>query len=388
MKRDPAAGDGQAGDGGLGGVVPLAPPIVTSTTFVFENAAEVVAYNQGRSSTYLYSRNENPTVVGVERQLAAFDGAEAAALFGSGTAAAAAVFMSFVDAGDEVVCPAAGYGGTQHLLRDVLARYGVAVRFVALEELARPDRLLAERTRLVWFESPTNPTLRCTDIAAVAAICREGGVLSAFDNTFASPINQRPLALGVDLVMQSATKYLNGHSDVVAGVVAGGTELVARVARTRRLLGGILDPRAAAELGRGLMTLTLRITRQNASAGRIAAVLAADGRVGAVHYPGLASHPDHALAVRQMSGFGGMICLDLDGRYERAERFYDRLRLVRRAASLGGVESIVSLPVLTSHVGYSDEQLRAAGVTKGMVRLSVGLEDPEDLIADLDQALG
>jgi cystathionine beta-lyase/cystathionine gamma-synthase len=208
------------------------------------------------------------------------------------------------------------------------------------------------------------------------------------DNTFASPVNQQPLALGVDLAMQSATKYLNGHSDVTAGVVSGRAALLQPIEATRRLLGPVLDPRAAAALGRGLKTLSVRIERQNASAQAIAEFLARDVRVSAVCYPGLPTHPDHEIARRQMSGFGGVVAFDLGGSLERAEACYDRLGLIQRAASLGGVESIVSLPVLTSHQGWSDDELRAAGISRGMVRVSVGLEDVDDLVADLDRALG
>jgi cystathionine beta-lyase/cystathionine gamma-synthase len=212
--------------------------------------------------------------------------------------------------------------------------------------------------------------------------------MSVIDNTFASPMNQQPLALGVDLAMQSATKYLNGHSDVTGGVVTGPKALVAPIEKARRLLGTVMDPHPAYALGRGLKTLPLRVEKHNANARAVAAFLAGDRRVSQVYYPGLPSHPDHEIAKRQMIGFGGMVCFDLDGRYDRAERFYDRLTIVKRAASLGGIESLVSMPVLTSQWGHSDDQLRAAGVTKGMLRLSVGLEDVADLIADLDQALG
>jgi cystathionine beta-lyase/cystathionine gamma-synthase len=212
-------------------------------------------------------------------------------------------------------------------------------------------------------------------------------VTSIIDNTFASPINQRPLALGVDIVMHSATKYLNGHSDVTAGALAGPAALLEPIEKARRLLGGILDPYAAYALGRGLKTLGVRVERQNATAMAVAQWLDNDARVDRVYYPGLPSHPDHALASRQMTGYGGMVCLDLGGKIDRATRFFDRLRLIARAASLGGVESLCSLPVLTSQWGHSAEELARAGVTEGMARLSIGLENPADLIADLDQAL-
>lgn len=377
-----------AGESDIGDAVPLTTPIYETSTFVFENAAEVAAYNQGKSTKYLYSRYANPTIVSVERKLAALERAESALLFSSGQGATTTILMAHVKAGDEVVCSAAIYGGTLHLLGDLLTRFGVLARFVTIEELAEPERVLTAATRLVWFESPINPTLRCLDIAKIAAACRARGVLSVIDNTFASPINQQPLALGVDLAMQSATKYLNGHSDVTGGSVAGPSALVDPIAKVRRLVGTVMDPYPAYALGRGLKTLPLRVARHNANAQAVAEFLAADRRVSQVYYPGLRSHPDHAIAKRQMTGFGGMVCFDLDGRYDRAEKLYDRLKVIKRAASLGGVESLISMPVLTSQWGHTDDQLRAAGVTKGMLRLSVGLEDAEDLIADLDQALG
>ena len=377
-----------AGEADRGDVVPLTTPIYETTTFVFDNAEEVLAYNEGRSSKFLYSRYTNPTVISAERKLAALDHAESALLFSSGQAATTTLLMTHARAGDEVVCSAAIYGGTLHLLQDVLARFGVTPRFVSLEDLAAPERLFSDRTRIVWFESPINPTLRCVDVKRIAEACRARGVMSVIDNTFASPINQQPLALGVDLAMQSVTKYLNGHSDVTGGVVAGSAALVDPIGKVRRMVGTVMDPHPAYALGRGLKTLPLRIAQHNANAQAVAEFLANDPRVSGVYYPGLPSHPDHAIAKTQMSGFGGMVCFDLEGRYERAARLYDRLKVIKRAASLGGVESLVSMPVLTSQWGHSDAQLRDAGVTRGMLRLSVGLEDAADLIEDLDQALG
>ena len=372
----------------LTAAVPLTTPIYETSTFVFENAEEVVAFNAGRSSKYLYSRYGNPTIIAVEQQLAALDGAEGALLFSSGMAATATTLIGHLQAGDEVVCAAAIYGGTLHLLNDLLVRFGVTTRFVSLEELAAPDSVIGDRTRVVWFESPTNPTLRCIDVRVVAAACRARGVLSVVDNTFASPLNQDVLALGVDLAMQSATKYLNGHSDVTGGAVAGPKALLAPIEKARRLLGTVMDPYPAYALGRGLKTLPIRIARHNANARTVAEFLAAEPRVSQVYYPGLPSHPDHAIAAAQMEGFGGMICFDLGGDYDRAARLFDRLQIIKRAASLGGIESLISMPVLTSQWGHSDEQLKEAGVTRGMLRLSVGLEDPDDLKEDLAQALG
>jgi cystathionine beta-lyase/cystathionine gamma-synthase len=376
-----------AGESDRGVAAPLTTPIYETTTFVFDNAQEVVAYNEGRSAKFLYSRYTNPTVMSVEQKLAVVDRAEAALLFSSGMGATATILLAHLKAGDEILCGAAIYGGTLHLLQDLLANLGITPRFLSLEEWANLERVLTDRTRIVWFESPINPTLRCVDIRRISEACRARGVTSVIDNTFASPINQQPLALGIDLAMQSATKYLNGHSDVTGGVVTGSKALVAPIEKARRLVGTVMDPHPAYALGRGLKTLPLRIAAHNANAHAVAEFLEQDRRVSRVYYPGLTSHPDHEIAKRQMSGFGGMVCFDLDGRYDRAERVYDRLRIVKRAASLGGIESLMSMPVLTSQWGHSDEQLRAAGVTRGMLRLSVGLEDAADLIADLDHAL-
>jgi cystathionine beta-lyase/cystathionine gamma-synthase len=366
---------------------PLTTPIYETTTFVFQTAEEVKAYNAGKSSKFLYSRYGNPTIVAVEKSLARLEGADAALLVASGMAATATALLALLKAGDEVVCSAAIYGGTLHLLSDLLSRYGIKARFAQLDELRQTERLISEATRIVWFESPINPTLRCVDIEAIARACRARGVVSIIDNTFASPINQQPVALGIDLVMHSVTKYLNGHSDVTAGALCGSAELMREIEQTRRLLGTVLDPHAAYAIGRGLKTLEVRVQRHNTNAALVAEWLEKDPRAVRVYYPGLASHPDHPLARRQMRGFGGMVCVDLGGGQERAERFFDRLVVFKRAASLGGVESLCSLPVLTSQWGHSDDELDRAGVTRSMVRLSVGLEDPEDLIADLDQAL-
>ncbi len=376
-----------AGELDRGTAVPLTTPIYETTTFVFDSAQEVVDYNEGRSQKYLYSRYTNPTIVSAERKLAALDRAEASLLFGSGQGATTTILLAHLKAGDEIVCGAAIYGGTLHLLEVVVAKFGVTPRFVSLDELAAPDRLFSDRTRLLWFESPINPTLRCVDVKRIAEACRARGVLSVIDNTFASPINQQPLALGVDMAMQSVTKYLNGHSDVTGGVVSGSASLLAPIERARRQVGTVMDPHPAYLLGRGLKTMPLRVARHNASAHAVAEFLSNDRRVGTVYYPGLPSHPDHEIAKRQMTGFGGMVCFDLGGSYDRAAKCYDRLTIVKRAASLGGVESLISMPVLTSQWGHTEEQLRQAGVTRGMLRLSVGLEDPADLIGDLDHAL-
>lgn len=367
---------------------PLTTPIYETTTYIFDSAEDVRAYNEGRSEKFLYSRYGNPTVLAVEKTIAALEGAETAMLLSSGQAATSTALLGLLNAGDEVVCSAAIYGGTLHLLADLLSRFGIQARFATTDELAHPERVIGERTKVVWFESPINPTLRCVDIAAITAACRARGAISIIDNTFASPLNQRPIALGVDIVMHSVTKYLNGHSDVTAGALAGPVALLGPVEKARRMLGGVLDPQAAYAIGRGLKTLDIRMARHNASALAVSRWLEKDRRITRVYYPGLESHPDHAIARKQMTGFGGMVCVDVGGGLAGAERFFDRLKVFRRAASLGGVESLCSLPVLTSQWGHTDAQLTQAGVTKSMARLSIGLEDPQDLIEDIDQALG
>jgi cystathionine beta-lyase/cystathionine gamma-synthase len=376
-----------AGEGVSVSATPVTTPIYSATTFEFSSAAELEAYQRGGSTSFIYSRYANPTVQAVEAKLAAVEGGAAALLFSSGQAATATALFGLLKQGDEVICSAAIYGGTLQVLTKFLEHFGVRARFASLKDLGRLDSVIGPETKVVWFESPINPTLRCVDIAAVAAACRAKGVVSIVDNTFASPINQRPLALGADLVMHSATKYLNGHTDVTAGALIGSKDLIDRVLPARKLLGGVLEPASAYALGRGMKTLSVRIERHNANALTIAHWLETHPRVSRVFYPGLESHPDHAIAVRQMTGFGGMVCFEVRDGQAGAYAFFDKVQLFKRAASLGGTESLISLPILTSQYGLSDAQLDEAGVTRGMVRVSVGLENSDDLIEDLAQAL-
>jgi cystathionine beta-lyase/cystathionine gamma-synthase len=378
-----------AGEGTDTGATPsLTTPIYQTSTFVFASVADVIKYQEGKLNGYLYSRYENPTVVAVEQKLAAVDGAEQSLLFSSGMAAISTALITLLEAGDEIVCCSAIYGGTFHILEDLLPRLGIEKRFVPLDAFANPAAVIGPKTKIVWFESPINPTLRCIDVRAVAAACRKAGVLSAIDNTFASPINQPVLSMGIDLSMQSCTKYLNGHSDVTGGVLSGSAALLAPMAKMRRLLGGVMDPQPAFALGRGMKTMPLRVAQHNANALTVAQHLERHPAIARVYHPGLSSHPDHQIARSQMSGFGGMVTIDVKGGKDAAFRTFDRLEVIKRAASLGGVESICSLPILTSQYGLTDEELVKAGVSKGMIRISIGLEDASDLIDDLDQALG
>jgi cystathionine beta-lyase/cystathionine gamma-synthase len=377
-----------AGEGIDTGATPsLTTPIYETSTFVFDSVADVEKYQAGKLNGYLYSRYENPTVVAVEQKLAAVDGAETSLLFSSGMAAISTAFITLLKSGDEIVCCSAIYGGTFHIIEDLLPKLGITHRFVSIDDLKDPSKVIGPKTKIVWFESPINPTLRCIDVRTVAAACRKAGVLAGMDNTFASPVNQPVLSMGIDLSMQSCTKYLNGHSDVTGGVLSGSQALMAPIAKMRRLLGGIIDPLPAFALGRGMKTMPLRVAQHNANAMTIAQFLEGHPGIERVYHPGLASHPDHAIAKGQMSGFGGMVTIDVKGGKDGAYRVFDKLKVIKRAASLGGVESICSLPILTSQYGLTDEELVKAGVSKGMIRISIGLEDSADLIDDLDQAL-
>lgn len=366
---------------------PLATPIVQSATFVFASSAEMRRYLAGDEELYLYTRYANPTLRALEQTLAALEEGEDALVLASGMAAATTGLLSLVRAGDEVVASSSLYGGTARFVHDMLPTLGVASRTLRPAELHELHRHLGPRTRAVIVESPTNPTLEVLDLRRVAGAAREHGVALMVDNTFATPVLQRPLALGADLVMHSLTKALGGHSDVLGGALVGARARIEKARAVMKVLGGCLDPHSAWLVLRGVKTLHLRVARQCENALALARHLERHPRVARVAYPGLPSHPGHEMARRQMSGFGGLLSFVLHGGLAAAERFYDGLGLVARAASLGGVETLVSLPVHTSHHGLSDAQLREAGIDAGLVRVSVGVEDAADLIADIDRAL-
>jgi cystathionine beta-lyase/cystathionine gamma-synthase len=376
-----------AGEGETLAVPSTTTPVYLATTYRFPDAAEAAAYLDAPEGRWLYARLENPTVLAAERKIAALEGAEAALCFSSGMAAITAALLSALRAGDGLLLCDAVYGQTTRLARDVLARYGVDVRTVPLDALAAAVAEAPDSARALLFETPTNPTLRVVDVPAVAAACRARGLLSVLDATFASPVNLRALPMGVDLVVHSTTKFLNGHSDHLGGAVAGRRELVGRVADIRRSTGGNLDPAAAYDLIRGMKTLEVRVLRQNDTALRVARALEGHAKVAWVRYPFLPSHPDHALARRLLAGGGGVLSFSVRGGFEAVARVHDALRIVARASSLGGVESLASIPVISSHRHASDADLAAQGIDRGTLRVSVGLEDPDDLVADLLQAL-
>jgi methionine-gamma-lyase len=360
--------------------------IARTANFTFSGTEEMKRWAEGKSSAYIYTRYGNPTLAIAEAKLAALEGAEAAIVTASGMAAISSSLLAVLKAGEEVISTRQTYGGTYRLMRDNFPRFGIVVRHVE-SDLAGIEKLVNPRTRVLYIETPTNPTLRLVDLKRAIAFAKEWGLIALIDNTFASPVLQKPIKLGFNIVLHSATKYLAGHSDVIAGAAAGSRALIDRVRHNVINLGGSMDPEAAFLLIRGMKTVELRMKHQSGSAMAVARYLEKHPKVARVHYPGLASHPDHQLAKLQMKGFGAMLAFDLKGGLAAARRFCDRTRVFLLAASLGGVESLVVLPIYTSHYNMSLAELRGAGVEPGTVRVSVGLEDPADLIEDLRQAL-
>ena len=365
---------------------PVGTAISRTANFTFESTEEMKRWAEGKSSAYIYTRYGNPTLTIAEAKIAALEGAEDAIVAASGTAAISAALLSQLRAGDELIATRQLYGGSYRLLRDVFPRYGIVVRHVE-SDLAGIEKLVNPRTKALYIETPTNPTLRLVDLSRAVAFAKEWGIVSIVDNTFASPVLQKPLQMGFNMVVHSASKYLAGHSDVIAGAAAGSAVLIRKVRENVIQLGGSMDPEAAFLLIRGMKTLEVRVERQCKNEMAVAKFLSKHPKVARVHYPGLPSHPDHNLARRQMRAYGAMMAFDLKGGLPAARRFCDRVRVFLLAASLGGVESLVILPIYTSHYKMSAAELRAAGVEPGTVRVSVGLEDPDDLVEDLRQAL-
>ncbi|HEV8358728.1 MAG TPA: PLP-dependent aspartate aminotransferase family protein [Gemmatimonadales bacterium] len=358
---------------------PVVGPIFQSATFV--NAV-------GSDRDVLYTRyGNNPNQISLARKYALLEGAEDAVFVASGMGATALAHLAVLRPGDHFLASRWIYGGTLKLFEEEFSRLGIAVTFVDPTNPRVWRKSLRKTTRAIFVETPVNPTIRVIDLAPLATMAKELGLALLVDATFASPINFRPLEHGADVAITSATKYLNGHSDVIAGAVAGTRSVIEEVVRLLRLWGPALDPHAAWLVERGMKTLAVRMARHNANGLAVATYLERHPAVAAVSYPGLACHPDHEIAARTLGGYGGMVGLTLEGGADAAERFLRRLRLFIHAPSLAGVESLVSEPRHTSHKGRSAEQLAAAGIPNGFVRLSCGIEDPEDLVADLEQAL-
>lgn len=365
---------------------PVGTPICRTSTFTFSSTAEMKRWAEGKSKAYIYTRYGNPTLTVAEGKIAALEGAEAAVVTASGMAAISTALLSVLKCGDELISTAQVYGGTYRLMRDVFPDMGIRVHHIGTD-LAGLEQLASPRTKCLYIETPTNPTLRLVDLDRAVAFAKKHNVTSIIDNTFATPVLQNPLSLGFDIVVHSATKALAGHSDVIAGAVVGNKTWMDGVRHMVIYLGGSMDPDAAYLLIRGIRTLGVRVARQCENALAVAKFLEKHPKVARVHYPGLPSHPDHKLAKRQMRAFGSMLAFDMKGGLPAARRFCDRVRLFLLAASLGGVESLVILPIFSSHYNMSSEELQRAGVSPGTVRVSIGLEDSQDLIADLKQAL-
>ena len=364
-------------------------PIVWSATYAFANTAEIESYFNGDIEREEYGRYGNPTVRAAEKKLAALEGAEDTALFSSGMAAATTALFELLKAGDHVVLTNDCYRRTRQFVTKFLSRLGVESTLVAPgDEEALRAALRPGRTKVILAESPTNPYLRVADLSAFVRVRNScPGTNLIIDGTFATPVNQRPLAEGVDLVIHSCTKYLGGHNDLLAGAVCGRAGLVQAIKDLRGVLGGVLDPQSAFLLIRGLKTLPLRVQRQNQTALEVAAWLERHPRVRQVFYPGLESHPDHAIARRQMRGFGGVVSFRIRGDARETSRVIDACKLATIAPSLGAAETLIEQPAYMSYFELTTAEREAIGIYDDLVRLSLGLEDAEDVIADLEQAL-
>jgi cystathionine beta-lyase/cystathionine gamma-synthase len=359
---------------------PVVPPIVQSSTF---------ASPVGSDEEVLYTRyGNNPNQTSLAKKYALLEGADDALFVASGMGATALAHLAVLRPGDHLISSAWIYGGTRKLFDEEFGRFGIEVTYVEPDQPRNWRRSMKKHTRAIFIETPTNPTLRVLDVDAVAQAAREHGLALLVDATFASPINFRPLEHGADVVISSATKYLNGHSDVIAGAVAGTSSFIEETTRLMRLWGQAIDPHAAWLVERGLRTLAVRLQRHNENGMAVARWAEKHPKVVKVHYPGLASHPDHAIAKETLDGFGGMVGLEIKGGVRGTERFLRRLRLVAHAPSLAGVESLISEPRLTSHKAMSAAGRAEIGIPDGFVRLSCGIEDEDDLIGDLEQALG
>jgi cystathionine gamma-synthase len=341
----------------------------------------------GQAPGYIYARNTNPTVEAFEQKIRALEGADDATSFSTGMAAISNTLFALLKPGDRVVSVKDTYGGTNQIFLNTLPRWGCEVSLCDTADANAIEAAIGTRCALLYLETPTNPTLKVTPIGRLAEAARRAGALVVIDNTVATPVNQNPLALGADLVIHSATKYLGGHADAMGGAVCGRRELVRTIFHYREITGASLDPMSAYLLLRGMKTLSLRIERQNASAMTIARWLERHPRVSQVNYPGLESHPQREIAADQMRGFGGMLSFALKGGFDEVKRMLPKMKRMHRAANLGGVETVGGPPATTSHVECSPEERAAMGIPEGLIRYSVGIEAVDDLIGDLEQAL-
>lgn len=376
------AGEGHAN---LHGAVTT--PIVNAVTYAYHDLDEWQAVATGKQDGYIYSRNTNPTVAALEEKIRVLEGAEAATSFSTGMAAISNSLFTFLTSGKRVVSLKDTYGGTSKIFLDFLPNYGVHVQLCDTTNHEAIEAEVAKGCDVLYLETPTNPTLKIVDIKRLSSAAKKVGAITIVDNTFATPINQNPLQLGADLVVHSATKFLCGHSDAMGGLVAGKAELVKKIFNFREINGASLQADPAYMIARGMKTLELRIERQNASALQIAKYLKSHPKIKDVFYPGLESHTGHSIAKSQMRGFGGMMSFSLDGGWEHVKKFLPELKLVHLGASLGSVSTLAGPPRTTSHVELTEEQRRHLGIPESLVRYSVGIENVEDLLQDLESAL-
>lgn len=363
-------------------------PVFHSATYCFSSFDEMRRYSRGElGEAFFYSRYANPTVAEVERKIAALEGADECVVTSSGSAATFCALAALCENGDEVIACDSVYGGTTKILTAILKQFGVKARFISIDDIARLPSIASGASRVFWFETPANPINRIVDLKLAAAAAREAHLVSVIDNTFATPLLQQPLSHGIDAVMHSATKYLGGHSDLTAGAIAGDHEFIAKVRRISIAIGCTLDPAAAYLLSRGIRSVDIRVRVASDNALRVAQALRSHPKVARVYYPGLEDDPGFEVAKQQMRAFGAVVAVDLAGGEREAEILFDSFKLVRTAPSLGGVETLVSYPLYSSHAGYSDGQLRAAGVSASTVRFAIGIEAADDIIADITQAL-
>jgi cystathionine gamma-synthase len=363
---------------------PMATPIYQTSTFEVADNDEQLRVTP---TDHFYTRYGNPTNTVAEQTIAQLEGVDAALTFASGMGAITTTIMALLASGDHIVAQRDIYGGATKFLTQWLPKMGIEATLVDTTEYDQHARAIRPNTKLLYVESPTNPAVRVVDLKKIASLARQHNLLSMIDATFGTPINQRPAEFGIDLIMHSGTKYLAGHHDLICGVVAGNSDLIEKIHSTRTTLGNCMDPHASWMLIRGLKTLAVRVARQNDNALRVAGFLSQHDKVRHVHYPFLKNHPQYAIAREQMSGGGGMISFEVEGTGDDARRLTESLRLFTLAPSLGGVESLVSIPVLTSHAMISATERQKMGVTEQMIRLSVGIENADDLIADLEHAL-
>ncbi len=386
-KRGASTQSVHAGEPRVHALNSITTPLLQTSTYTFADTQELCDHFEHRIEREEYGRYGNPTQRVAEKKLAALDSAEDGLLFSSGMAAITTTLFAILSRGAHVVVTADAYRRTRQFLNQTLGRYGVDVSTVPAGDFDRIEEAIRPTTRVIFSESPTNPYNRVVDLERLVEIAKQHRVKTIIDSTFATPINQRPIEFGIDLVIHSATKYLGGHNDLMAGSVVGSQPLIDAIRELQGITGAVPDPFAAYLLIRGIKTLALRVARQNENAEKIAGFLNSHTKIGVVHYPSLASHPEHKIAKRQMTGFGGVVSFEVEGDLDSASRLVDGCKIPRIAPSLGGVESLIEQPALMSFYELTTEERLQVGIKDNLVRYSVGIEDADDLIADLDQAL-